>query len=78
MVGGSSGLLFFPKRELLAEKTALNGEMWLNTNESISYFDGAEGFIRVHHLTPLSEIGHEYTVDPITNLRPVCAQTTTQ
>jgi predicted HNH restriction endonuclease len=32
----------------------------------------AEGFIHVHHLVPLSEIGAEYTVDPIADLRPVC------
>jgi hypothetical protein len=32
----------------------------------------AEGFIHVHHLTPLSKIGEEYTVDPIEDLRPVC------
>jgi 5-methylcytosine-specific restriction endonuclease McrA len=31
-----------------------------------------EGFITVHHLKPLSEIGEEYEVDPITDLRPVC------
>jgi hypothetical protein len=31
-----------------------------------------EGFIQVHHLTPLSEIGARYAVDPITDLRPVC------
>lgn len=32
----------------------------------------AEGFIHVHHLTPLSDIGIEYEVDPIADLRPVC------
>jgi 5-methylcytosine-specific restriction protein A len=32
----------------------------------------AEGFIHVHHLLPLSEIGVEYEVDPIKDLRPVC------
>lgn len=32
----------------------------------------AEGFIHVHHLRPLSEIGKEYEVDPIEDLRPVC------
>ena len=30
------------------------------------------GFIHVHHLRPLSEVGGEYTVDPDTDLRPVC------
>jgi len=32
----------------------------------------AEGFIHVHHLRPLSEIGAEYVVDPEQDLRPVC------
>jgi 5-methylcytosine-specific restriction protein A len=32
----------------------------------------ADGFIHVHHLTPLAEITEEYEVDPITDLRPVC------
>jgi predicted HNH restriction endonuclease len=31
-----------------------------------------EGFIHVHHLQPLSQIGEEYEVDPIKDLRPVC------
>jgi len=29
-------------------------------------------FIHVHHLIPLSEIGEEYQVNSITDLRPVC------
>lgn len=32
----------------------------------------AEGFIHVHHLVPLSEVGVTYEVDPIKDLRPVC------
>lgn len=31
-----------------------------------------EGFIHVHHLTPISDIGKEYIVNPIKDLRPVC------
>jgi hypothetical protein len=31
-----------------------------------------EGFIHVHHLRPLSEIGEEYKVDPVQDMRPVC------
>ena len=31
------------------------------------------GFIHVHHLKPLSDIGGEYQVDPVKDLRPVCA-----
>lgn len=30
------------------------------------------GIIQVHHLTPISEIGHEYHVDPVHDLIPVC------
>jgi hypothetical protein len=37
-----------------------------------SFGSVAEGFIQVHHLTPLSEIGARYAVNPITDLRPVC------
>jgi hypothetical protein len=32
----------------------------------------AQGFIQVHHLKPLSEIGEKYEVDPVADLRPVC------
>jgi len=32
----------------------------------------AEGFIHIHHLKPLSDIGEEYKVDPIEDLRPIC------
>jgi len=31
-----------------------------------------EGFIHVHHLKELSQIGQEYVVNPIKDLRPVC------
>ena len=31
-----------------------------------------EKFVHVHHLLDLSEIGQEYKVDPINDLRPVC------
>ncbi len=30
------------------------------------------GYIHVHHLRPLSEIGTAYVVDPVRDLRPVC------
>lgn len=29
-------------------------------------------FIHVHHLNPINEIGEEYEIDPINDLRPVC------
>ncbi|MFT3882758.1 MAG: HNH endonuclease [Gemmatales bacterium] len=32
----------------------------------------AVGFVHVHHLRPLSEIGEEYEINPIEDLRPVC------
>ena len=36
------------------------------------YGPSTDGFIHVHHLKPLSEIGSEYVVDPVADLRPVC------
>jgi 5-methylcytosine-specific restriction protein A len=38
------------------------------------YFYGelGRGYIHVHHLRPLSEVGGEYEVDPVNDLRPVC------
>jgi putative restriction endonuclease len=37
-----------------------------------SYGESLEGYIHVHHLRQLSDIGGEYEVDPIADLRPVC------
>ena len=37
-----------------------------------TYGQAGAGFIHVHHLKPLAEIGEQYEVDPITDLRPVC------
>lgn len=36
------------------------------------YGDIAEGFIHVHHIKPISEIGKSYEVDPIKDLIPIC------
>ena len=36
------------------------------------YGEVGRGYIHVHHLTPLAEIGKEYEVDPVQDLRPVC------
>ena len=36
------------------------------------YGPEAEGYIHVHHLRPLSELGGEYVVDPVEDLQPVC------
>jgi len=38
-----------------------------------SYGEIGKDYIHVHHLKPLSEIGEEYELDPIKDLRPVCA-----
>jgi hypothetical protein len=32
----------------------------------------ADGYIHVHHLRPLSEVGGAHVVDPVEDLRPVC------
>lgn len=39
----------------------------------VVYGDLGAGFIHIHHLRELSKIGAEYQVDPIRDLRPVCA-----
>ena len=39
---------------------------------STVYGEVGEGFIHVHHLTEISQIGKEYQIDPIHDLRPVC------
>lgn len=36
------------------------------------YGEVAEDFIHVHHVRPLAEVGAEYIVDPVADLRPVC------
>ena len=36
------------------------------------YGELGKGFIHVHHIVPLNEIGKEYKVDPKTDLIPVC------
>ena len=36
------------------------------------YGEEAQGFIQVHHLKALADVGAEYKVDPINDLRPVC------
>lgn len=37
-----------------------------------TYGEIGSGFIHVHHVKPLAEIGERYKVDPIRDLRPVC------
>lgn len=36
------------------------------------YGELGKGFIHVHHLIPVSQIGKSYQIDPISDLRPVC------
>lgn len=38
-----------------------------------TYGELGKSFIHIHHLVPLSEIKSSYRVDPIKDLRPVCA-----
>jgi hypothetical protein len=37
-----------------------------------TYGEIGTGFIQVHHVVPLAEIGEEYEVDPVRDLRPLC------
>jgi len=43
-----------------------------NFNFKSIYGSVGDNFIHVHHIRPLSEIGQEYIVDPVKDLRPVC------
>lgn len=36
------------------------------------YGDLGKGFVHAHHLVELSRIGHEYAVNPVEDMRPVC------
>jgi predicted HNH restriction endonuclease len=38
----------------------------------LAYGPEFAGLIHVHHLRPLSEVGGEYVIDPVEDLRPVC------
>lgn len=43
-----------------------------NTDLVSVYGEVARGYIQVHHLRPLSEVGEQYEVNPYTDLIPVC------
>jgi len=43
-----------------------------NFNFEEKFGEIGKEFIHVHHLTPISEIGQSYEIDPINDLRPVC------
>ena len=38
----------------------------------VVYGPDADGYIHVHHVKPLSEVGGVYVVNPVEDLRPVC------
>lgn len=42
-------------------------------NFKLTYGAAATNHIHVHHLQPLASIGESYVVDPVADLRPVCA-----
>lgn len=42
-------------------------------NFESAYGHRGKGYIHVHHVVPISEVGQLYLVDPINDLRPVCA-----
>ena len=42
-------------------------------NFETEFGDLGKYYIEVHHLKPISEIGEEYEIEPIRDLRPVCA-----
>jgi 5-methylcytosine-specific restriction enzyme A len=39
---------------------------------SMTYGALGKGYIHVHHLVPISDIGREYTLDPTADLVPIC------
>lgn len=41
-------------------------------NFGVRFGTRGAGYIHVHHLKPLGEIGAEYQLDPVNDLRPVC------
>lgn len=43
-----------------------------NIDFGVFYGNIGEGFIHVHHVTPVSAIGTDYVVNPVTDLVPVC------
>jgi 5-methylcytosine-specific restriction protein A len=40
---------------------------------AVAYGSDFQDFIHIHHLRPVSELGPQYQLDPIQDLRPVCA-----
>lgn len=47
--------------------------MVCNFNFERVFGDIGKGFIHVHHEMEISTIGEEYEINPITDLKPICA-----
>jgi 5-methylcytosine-specific restriction endonuclease McrA len=41
-------------------------------NFEARYGESAAGYIQVHHIVPIAQVGKEYRLNPIADLRPVC------
>ncbi|HAW09207.1 MAG TPA: hypothetical protein DCW42_08625, partial [Bacteroidetes bacterium] len=37
-----------------------------------TYRNIGKGYIHVHHIVPIAQIGKSYQIDPIADLRPIC------
>ena len=52
-------------------------QVWekLDTNKGYKFYGNKYGkkYIEIHHLKQLADSGKEYQIDPIKDLRPVCA-----
>ncbi|MCB1194488.1 MAG: HNH endonuclease [Leptospiraceae bacterium] len=58
-------------RQQCIEKFGYKCQVCEKTLEEV-YGKLGTNFIHVHHLKPLAEIGKEYSINPINDLRPVC------
>lgn len=62
-------------RKRIDEKTLIEADLdicGMDGDALIEDCEAAFGVIHVHHITPLSEIGERYKLDPVKDLRPVC------
>lgn len=58
-------------RNKCIEKWGMNCTV-CNFHFEMTYGQIGKGFIHVHHLLPLEDIGQQYELDPVNDLRPVC------
>jgi 5-methylcytosine-specific restriction protein A len=58
-------------RQICIQRYGLNCSV-CGFNFEETYGRTGKGYIHVHHLKPLSEIGKDYELNPITDLRPIC------